>query len=215
MPLARTSSYALRGTWARVVARVRPLPTHNVPTPIFIIGCGRSGTSLIGDLFAAHSTVSYLHEPYHLWAAIDPATDFVELYSRGEHYCLLDARSATVTAQRRFRRLMSPPPGFTLVEKSPINALRIGYLEAVAPGENQRITLHFVPASCSWLNLVECFFSVITGQAIRRRTFTSVKELTVAIGTFIDHWNDHPRPFTWTKDADEILRKINRAKTKT
>ena len=82
------------------------------------------------------------------------------------------------------------------------------------PG-NQRITLHFVPTSCSWLNLVECFFSVITRQAIRRGTFTSVKELTVAIGTFIDHWNDHPRPFTWTKDADEILRKINRAKTKT
>jgi hypothetical protein len=51
--------------------------------------------------------------------------------------------------------------------------------------------------------------------ASRRATFTSVKELTVAIGTFIDHWNDHPRPFTWTKDADEILRKINRAKTKT
>jgi hypothetical protein len=81
--------------------------------------------------------------------------------------------------------------------------------------DNQRITLHFVPTSCSWLNLVECFFSVITRQAIRRGTFTSVKELTTAIGTFIDHWNDHPRPFTWTKDADEILRKINRAKTKT
>jgi hypothetical protein len=34
------------------------------------------------------------------------------------------------------------------------------------------------------------------------------------IGAFTDHWNDHPVPFTWTKDADEILRKINRAKTK-
>ena len=85
----------------------------------------------------------------------------------------------------------------------------------LARPQNQRITLHFVPTSCSWLNLVECFFSVITRQAIRRATFTPVKELTTAIGTFIDHWNDHPRPFTWTKDADEILRKINRAKTKT
>src|SRR6266516_1749027 len=82
------------------------------------------------------------------------------------------------------------------------------------PG-NQRITLHFVPTSCSWLNLAECFFSVITRQAIRRATFTSVKELTTAIGVFIDHWNDHPRPFTWTKDADEILASIQRAKTKT
>ena len=80
--------------------------------------------------------------------------------------------------------------------------------------DNQRITLHFVPTSCSWLNLVECFFSVITRQAIRRGTFTSVKELTAAIGAFIDSWNDHPRPFAWTKDADEILASIKRAKTK-
>jgi transposase len=85
----------------------------------------------------------------------------------------------------------------------------------LARPENQRITLHFVPASCSWLNIVECFFSVITRQAIRRGTFTSVKELTAAIGTFIDNWNDHPRPFTWTKDADQILASIHRAKTKT
>ena len=82
------------------------------------------------------------------------------------------------------------------------------------PG-NQRITLHFVPTSCSWLNLVECFFSVITRQAIRRGSFASVSELISAIGAFIDHWNDHPRPFSWTKNADEILASIQRAKTKT
>jgi hypothetical protein len=82
--------------------------------------------------------------------------------------------------------------------------------------ENQRITLHFVPTTCSWLNLVECFFiCVITRQATRRGTFTSVKELIAAIGAFIDSWNDHPRPFAWAKDADEILAKIERAKTKT
>ena len=57
--------------------------------------------------------------------------------------------------------------------------------------------------------------SVITRQAIRRGSFTSVKELTVAIGTFIDTRNDHPRPLTWTKDADEILASIKRARAKT
>jgi hypothetical protein len=62
---------------------------------------------------------------------------------------------------------------------------------------------------------VECFFSVITRQAIRRGSFRSVKELTAAIGSFIDTWNQHPQPFTWTKDADEILAKIEHAKTKT
>jgi transposase len=85
----------------------------------------------------------------------------------------------------------------------------------LARPQNQRITLHFTPTSCSWLNLVECFFSIITRQAIRRGSFRSAKELTAAIGAFIDHWNEHPRPFAWIKDADEILSSINRAKTKT
>ncbi|HXQ55246.1 MAG TPA: IS630 family transposase [Actinomycetes bacterium] len=84
----------------------------------------------------------------------------------------------------------------------------------LARPENQRITLHFTPTGCSWINLVECFFSIITRQAIRRGSFTSVRQLTQTIGAFIDSWNDHPRPFTWTKDADEILSKINRAKAK-
>jgi transposase len=79
---------------------------------------------------------------------------------------------------------------------------------------NPRVTLHFTPTGCSWINLVECFFSVITRQAIRRGSFTSVRELTATIGAFIDHWNDHPVPFTWTKDPDEILAAIKRAKTK-
>jgi transposase len=81
--------------------------------------------------------------------------------------------------------------------------------------KNPRVTLHFTPTGCSWINLVECFFSVITRQAIRRGSFTSVSELVAAIGAFIDSWNDHPHPFAWTKDADEILASINRAKTKT
>jgi transposase len=85
----------------------------------------------------------------------------------------------------------------------------------LARPENQRITLHFVPTSCSWLNLVECFFSIITRQAIRRGSFTSVRQLTDTIGAFIDSWNDHPHPFAWTKDADQILASIQRAKTKT
>ncbi len=80
--------------------------------------------------------------------------------------------------------------------------------------KNPRVTLHFTPTGCSWINLVECFFSVITRQAIRRGSFTSVKDLTSTIGAFIDSWNDHPVPFTWTKEPDEILASIKRAKTK-
>ena len=78
----------------------------------------------------------------------------------------------------------------------------------LARPENQRITLHFTPTSCSWLNMVEIFFGIITRQAIRRGTFTSVKDLTARIGVFIDAYNDRCQPFTWTKDADELLAKI-------
>jgi len=71
--------------------------------------------------------------------------------------------------------------------------------------KHPRITLHFTPTSGSWLNLVEVFFGIITRQAIRRGTFTSVKELVAAITRFIDGWNDRCHPFTWTKTPDEIL----------
>jgi transposase len=73
--------------------------------------------------------------------------------------------------------------------------------------KNPRITLHFTPTSGSWLNMVEIFFGIITRQAIRRGTFTSVKDLITAIETYIDGWNQRCQPFTWTKTADEILSK--------
>jgi len=71
--------------------------------------------------------------------------------------------------------------------------------------KNPRVTLHFTPTSGSWLNMVEIFFGIITRQAIRRGTFTSIKDLIGAIGIFIDGWNERCQPFTWTKTADELL----------
>jgi transposase len=78
--------------------------------------------------------------------------------------------------------------------------------------KNKRITLHFTPTSGSWLNMVEIFFGIITRQAIRRGTYTSVKDLIGAIGIFIDAWNDRCAPFIWTKTADEIIPKATRGK---
>ena len=78
---------------------------------------------------------------------------------------------------------------------------------------NPRIHLHFTPTSCSWLNLVECFFSIITRQAIRRGTFSSVKDLVAAIRRFIAGWNERCEPFVWTKPADEILSEAKRKTT--
>jgi hypothetical protein len=53
--------------------------------------------------------------------------------------------------------------------------------------------------------MVEIFFSIITRQAIRRGTFTSVPDLIDAIQGFIDAWNDRCEPFTWTKTADHLI----------
>jgi len=81
-------------------------------------------------------------------------------------------------------------------------------------GHHPRITLHFTPTSGSWLNLVEVFFGILTRQAIRRGTFTSVADLEAAIGVYIDAWNERCRPFTWTKDADTILAKATPPKNR-
>jgi transposase len=77
---------------------------------------------------------------------------------------------------------------------------------------HKRITMHFTPTSGSWLNMVEIFFGIITRQAIRRGTFTSVKDLTGAIGIFIDAWNERCEPFVWTKTADQIIPRATRGK---
>jgi len=76
--------------------------------------------------------------------------------------------------------------------------------------KNQRITLHFTPTSGSWLNMVEIFFGIITRQAIRRGTFTSVKDLIGAIEIFIDGWNERCEPFVWTKTADQLIPQATR-----
>jgi len=71
-----------------------------------------------------------------------------------------------------------------------------------------RFHLHFTPTSSSWLNLVERFFSTITQDQIRRGTHRSTKELEDAIETYLKIYNENPKPFVWTKSADEILKSI-------
>ena len=71
-----------------------------------------------------------------------------------------------------------------------------------------RFHAHFIPTSSSWLNLVERFFREITDRRIRRVIFRSVRELTQAIYDFLKHHNENPRPFVWTKTADQILNKL-------
>lgn len=74
----------------------------------------------------------------------------------------------------------------------------------------KRWHVHYTPTYSSWLNQVEIWFNIITQKAIRRGTFTSVKELVTKIEDYITHYNKHPRPFAWTATADSILEKIER-----
>jgi transposase len=69
---------------------------------------------------------------------------------------------------------------------------------------------HFTPTSSSWLNQVERFFAALTERRIRRGAFRSVEELERAIEDYLKTHNSDPRPFVWTKDADLILRKVQK-----
>jgi transposase len=73
-----------------------------------------------------------------------------------------------------------------------------------------RYQLHFTPTSGSWVNQIERWFAEITEKRIRRGSFTSVASLEKAIREYLDHYNENPKPFIWTADADLILGKIQR-----
>jgi transposase len=73
-----------------------------------------------------------------------------------------------------------------------------------------RFHMHFVPTSSSWLNQVERWFAELTTKLLQRGVHTSVQTLEADIRNWIKTWNDNPRPFVWTKTADEILDALSR-----
>jgi transposase len=73
-----------------------------------------------------------------------------------------------------------------------------------------RFVFHFTPTYSSWINQVERWFADLTNKAIRRGSHTSVRELESAIREYLDAKNEDPKPFVWTKTADQILAKVAR-----
>lgn len=73
-----------------------------------------------------------------------------------------------------------------------------------------RFVLHFTPTGASWLNQVERFFAELTTKRLRRGAHRSVRELRRDIREWVAQWNQSPRPFAWTKTADEILDSVAR-----
>ena len=78
-----------------------------------------------------------------------------------------------------------------------------------------RYHLHFTPTHASWLNQVERWFALLTQRQIKRASHRSVQELEAAIREFIAVHNQQPKPFHWTKSADQILASIARFATAT
>ena len=74
--------------------------------------------------------------------------------------------------------------------------------------KHPRFHLHFTPAGSSWLNLVERWFAELTNRKLRRSAHRSGTELEAGIRRWINEWNKDPRPFVWTRTADEILETL-------
>ena len=76
--------------------------------------------------------------------------------------------------------------------------------------QHPRFVLHFTPTSSSWINLVERWFGELTTKLLRRGQHRSVRQLNTEIRQWIDDWNENPRPYVWTKTAEQILDSIKR-----
>lgn len=76
--------------------------------------------------------------------------------------------------------------------------------------KHPRFHVHFTPTSSSWLNQVERWFGLLTEKLLRRGVHKSVKSLEKDILAWVDIWNEDPKPFIWTKSAEEILESIGR-----
>ena len=70
--------------------------------------------------------------------------------------------------------------------------------------------MHFTPTGASWINQVERFFALLTEKQIRRGVHRSTRQLESDIRAFIDAHNADPKPFRWTKSADDILAAVRR-----
>jgi transposase len=78
--------------------------------------------------------------------------------------------------------------------------------------KHPRFHLHFTPTGASWLNMVERFFRDLTERRLRRGIFKSLPELVAALEDYLAHHNENPSPFVWTAKANDILKKVARAR---
>jgi LPS sulfotransferase NodH len=113
-------------------------PFPGVAHPVFILGCGRSGTTILGKVLSKHGKIAYLNEPRDLWSSAYPETDIwtSKACTSGGRIHLsaadaVDAKSRRIRRMFRFETLVSGRP--LLIEKLPINNFRLGLIRAIFP----------------------------------------------------------------------------------
>lgn len=119
----------------RAAHRRRAVPDLPAP-PAFIVGCGRSGTTILGRILSLHQGIHYVGDPFHRWAAIDARLDLTNLHRRATPRLFWE-KPATEEETACFRALFHPDVirsgRRVLVEKTPHNVFRIGWLLSIAP----------------------------------------------------------------------------------
>src|SRR5438034_5432884 len=146
--------------------------------------------------YARHGTTS-------LFAALDPRTGQVIGRCHRRHRAVefrkfLDAIEAAVPADRAVHLVLDN----YATHKTPLIRRWLA--------QRARYHVHFTPTSASWLNLVERWFATLTQKQIRRGVHRSTRALEAAIMAYIAVANENPKPFAWTKTADEILASVER-----
>ncbi|MGZ8803270.1 MAG: transposase [Mycobacterium sp.] len=81
--------------------------------------------------------------------------------------------------------------------------------------KHPRFHMHVTPTSSSWINQVERWFGCITAELLRRGSHNSVQALETDIRALVAGWNTEPKPFIWTKTAEQILQSLGRLLTRT
>lgn len=136
MPWARWVAGRLRYKFAQLKAN---FPLNRQPQQaqtVFIIGCGRSETTVLGEVLEQHPQTYYFFEPWHLWAAVDSHLDTTNLYTTNGFNPTIGTDSFSKEAQARFNCLFYHSLGLgnkILIEKTPHSAWRIDYLKQLVP----------------------------------------------------------------------------------
>lgn len=195
-PIARSIKYGRLLRRAQSDAAKINIPAINPPVS-FIFGCGRSGTTILGKLLAEHKEVLYLFEPYHMWRAIQPATDMIQLYggNGGNSHCVLGSDYITEIEIQRFNACMQSEldrcgaPHKCIIEKTPINAMRIPFLNSLSP-------------ESPMLHLVRNGIDVI--RSIERLSSTNLYQMS-GKGNWNQWWGrDHCKWKTLASDAETL-----------